>query len=112
MLEERGVEVDPATIMLWGHRYAPELEKRVRWYQGYPVTSWRVDETYIKVGGRWKYLFRAVGKHGQSINFMLTDRRNRQAAQRFLAKALIHPATGSPEDDGPSHYPALTWGSR
>jgi transposase-like protein len=89
MMEERGVEVDPATIMRWVHGYAPELEKRARWYQGYRVTSWRVDETYIKVGGRWKYLFRAVDKHGQLIDFMLTDRRNTQAAQRFLAKALI-----------------------
>ena len=64
MMQERGVEVDPSTIMRWVHRFAPELEKRVRWYQGYRATSWRVDETYLKVGGRWKYLFRAVDKHG------------------------------------------------
>ena len=57
---ERGVGVDPATIMRWVHRYAPALEKRVRWYQGYRASSWRVDETYGKVGGMWKYLFRAV----------------------------------------------------
>jgi transposase, IS6 family len=50
MMQERGGEVDPSTIMRWVHRYAPELEKRVRWYQGYRVTSWRVDETYVKVG--------------------------------------------------------------
>ena len=54
----------------------------------YRATSWRVDETYVKVGGRWKYLFRAVDKHGQLIDFMLTVRRNTQEAQRFLAKAL------------------------
>ncbi len=64
MMQERDVEVDPSTIMRWVHRYAPELEKRVRAYQGYGSTSWRVDETYPKVGGRWKYLFRAVDKHG------------------------------------------------
>jgi IS6 family transposase len=51
MRQERGVDVDPSTIMRWVHRYAPEVEKRVRWYQGYPATSWRVDETYVKVGG-------------------------------------------------------------
>ncbi len=51
MMQERGVEVDPSTIMRWVHRYAPELEKRVRAYQGYGSTSWRVDETYVKVGG-------------------------------------------------------------
>jgi transposase-like protein len=75
MMQERGVEVDPSTIMRWVHRYAPELEKRVRWYQGYRANSWRVDETYVKVGGRWKYLFRAVDKHGRLIDFMLADRR-------------------------------------
>jgi transposase-like protein len=74
--------------MRWVHRYAPELEKRVRWYQGYRATSWRVDETYVKVGGRWKYLFRAVDKHGRLIDFMLADRRNTRAAHRFLGKAL------------------------
>ncbi len=88
MMQERGVEVDPSTIMRWVHRYAPELEKRVRAYQGYGSTSWRVDETYVKVGGRWKYLFRAVDKHGVLIDFMLSDRRNTRAAHRFLAKAL------------------------
>jgi transposase-like protein len=51
MMKERGGDVDPSTIMRWVHRYAPELEKRVRWYQGYRATSWRVDETYVKVGG-------------------------------------------------------------
>jgi len=67
MMQERGVQVDPTTIMRWIHRYAPELEKRVRRFQGYGSTSWRADETYIKVGGRWKYLFRAVDKHGVLI---------------------------------------------
>jgi transposase, IS6 family len=88
MMQERGVEVDPSTIMGWVHHYAPELEKRVRWYQGYRATSWRVDETYVKVGGKWKYLFRAVDKHGRLIYFMLTDRRNTRAAYRFSGKAL------------------------
>jgi hypothetical protein len=57
MMQERGVEVAPSTLFRWVQRYAPKLEKRVRWYQGYRSTSWRVDETYIKVGGRWTYLF-------------------------------------------------------
>ena len=60
----------------------------MRWYQGYRATSWRVDETYVKVGGRWKYLFRAVDKHGRLIDFMLADRRNTRAAHCFLGKAL------------------------
>jgi IS6 family transposase len=88
MMQERGVEVDPVTIMRWVHRYAPEREKRIRWYQGYRATSWRVDETYVTVGGKWKYLFRAVDKHGRLIDFMLAGRRNTTAAHRFLGKAL------------------------
>ena len=69
-------------------RYAPEREKRIRWYQGYRSNSWRVDETYVKVGGQRKYLFRAVDKHGRLIDFMLLDRRNTRATHRFLGKAL------------------------
>ena len=87
MMQERGVEVDPSTIFRWVQRYAPELEKRVRRYQGHRPGSWRVDETYVRVGGGWKYLFRAVDKHGQLIDFMLADRRNTRAAYRFLRKA-------------------------
>jgi IS6 family transposase len=86
-MQERGVEVDPSTIMRWVRRYAPELEKRVRWYQGYRASSWRVDETYVNVAGRCKYLFRAVDKHGRLIDFMLADRRNTPAAHRFPGKA-------------------------
>ena len=88
MMEERGVAVDPFTIMRSVHRYAPELEERSRWYQAYRAISWRVDETYVKVGGKWKYLFRAVEKHGRLIHFMLSDQRNASAAHRFLGKAL------------------------
>ena len=82
MMLERGVDVEPSTIMRWVHRYAPELEKRVRWYQDYRATSWRVDETYVKVGGKWKYLFRAVDKHGQLIDSMLLERET--SAQRTV----------------------------
>jgi transposase-like protein len=69
-------------------RYAPEIEKRIRQYQGSRSGSWRVDDTYVRIGGRWKYLFRAVDKHGQFIDSMLSDRRDTGAAYRFLRKAL------------------------
>ena len=88
MMDERGVAVDHVTLYRWVQRYAPEIEKRVRWYQGYRSSSWRVDETYVRVGGKWKYLFRAVDKRGRLIDFMLSDRRNTKAARRFLPKAL------------------------
>jgi transposase, IS6 family len=64
MMQERGVTVDPSTIFRWVQRYAPEIKKRVCQYQGYRSGSWRVDESYVQVGGRWKYLFRAVDKFG------------------------------------------------
>ena len=91
MMQERGVAVDPSTIFRWVQRYAPEIEKRIRPYQGPRSGSWRVDETYVRVGGKWKYLFRAVDKHGRLIAFMLSGRRNTNAAYRFLRKAaLLH----------------------
>jgi transposase-like protein len=95
MMQERGVTVDPSTIFRWVQRYAPEIEKRIRLYQGPRSGSWRVDETYVRVGGKWKYLFRAVDKHGRLISFMLSDRRNTNAAYRFLRKAI----------KAMSHYP-------
>ncbi|MFC5486176.1 IS6 family transposase, partial [Microvirga aerilata] len=88
MMSERGVDVDPSTIFRWVQRYAPEIEKRIRLYQGSRSGSWRVDETYVRVGGKWKYLFRAVDKHGRLIAFMLSDHRTTNAAYRFLRKAL------------------------
>ena len=88
MMQERGVAVDPSTLFRWVQRYAPEIEKRIRPYQGSRSGSWRVDETYVRVGGKWTYLFRAVDKHGRLIAFMLSDRRDTGAAYRFLRKAL------------------------
>jgi transposase, IS6 family len=87
MMQERGVVVDRSTIFRWVQRCAPEIETRIRLYQGPRSGSWRVDETYVRVGGKWKYLFRAVDKHGRLIAFMLSDRRT-NAAYRFLRKAI------------------------
>jgi transposase-like protein len=88
MMSERGISVSPSTIFRWVQSYTPEIEKRVRRYQGSRCGSWRVDETYVRVGGKWKYLFCAVDKHGQLIDFMLSDRRNTSAAYRFLRRAV------------------------
>lgn len=89
MMAERGAAVDHTTIYRWVQRYAPEMEKRLRWQWRSPrSTSWRVDETYIKVGGRWTYLYRAVDKHGDTIDFYLSSTRSTKAAKRFLGKAL------------------------
>lgn len=90
MLKERGVDVDHTTIYRWVQAYAPEIEKRLRWHYRPRVfsNSWRVDETYIKVKGKWTYLYRAVDSHGNTIDFYLSQTRNAKAAKRFLGKAL------------------------
>jgi transposase-like protein len=88
MMSERGVSVSPSTIFRWVRRYTPELEKRVRPYQGHRSGSWRVNETYVRVGGCWRYLVRAIDKHGRLIASMLSGRRDTGAPYRFLRKAL------------------------
>ena len=81
MMGERGVAVDHTTVYRWTQRYAPELEKRSAWYRSRLSFSWRVDETYVRVKGRWKYLYRAIDKEGATLDFYLADRRNAQAAK-------------------------------
>ena len=89
MMLERCVEVDHTTIYRWVQQYAPELEKRLRWYYKPGLgESWKVDETYIKVKGKWKYLYRAITKSGKTLDFYLSSTRNAKAAKRFLGKAL------------------------
>ena len=88
MMAERGIKVDHTTIMRWVHQYSPEIEKKIRKYLRPTNDSWKVDETYIKVKGEWKYLYRAVDSDGNTIDFMLSAKRNRKAAKRFLKKAL------------------------
>ncbi|MFL5253368.1 MAG: IS6 family transposase, partial [Rhodopila sp.] len=72
MLLDRGVEVDHTTIFRWIQAYAAELEKRIRPHLRLSNGSWRVDETYVKVKGRWTYLYRAVDSRGQTIDFLLS----------------------------------------
>src|SRR5271170_1523257 len=73
MMGERGVALDHSTIYRWVQKYAPVIEKRLRWQWRRPrSTSWRVDETYVKVRGKWAYLYRALDKHGNTIDFYLS----------------------------------------
>ena len=88
MMNERGLSVDHTTIYRWVQAYAPELEKRIRPHLRLTNDSYRVDETYIKVKGAWKYLYRAVDSTGQTIDFMLSARRDKRAAKRFFRKML------------------------
>ncbi|MGB5770003.1 MAG: IS6 family transposase [Crocosphaera sp.] len=82
------MRVDHTTICRWVHTYSPEIDKRTRRYLKPTNDSWRVDETYIKVRGEWKYLYRAVDSEGNTLDFMLSAKRNKIAARRFLKKAL------------------------
>ena len=88
-MSERGVQLDHSTLYRWVQKYAPEIERRMRWQWRRPMSdSWRVDETYIRVKGKWAYLYRAVDKLGNTIDFYLSPTRNTKAAKRFLGKAL------------------------
>jgi transposase-like protein len=85
---ERGGAVDHSTINRWVIKYSPPLEAAFHCRKCPIWVSWRMDETYIRVKGEWRYLYRAVDKHGQTIDFLLTQERDEQAAKRFLTKAI------------------------
>ena len=89
MMDERGASVDHCTIYRLGSEVRAGDRKRLRWQWRRPRSrSWRVDETYVKVRGAWAYLYRALDKHGNTIDFYLSPTRNTKAAKRFLGKAL------------------------
>ncbi len=89
MMGERGVSVDHSTIYRWVQRYAPEIEKRLRWQWRRPrSTSWRVDETYVKVRGQWAYLYRAVDKHREHDRLLSLADAQREGGEALLGKAL------------------------
>jgi transposase, IS6 family len=96
LLAERGVEVHPSCIWRWVQEYGPELEKRCRPHLKPTNKSYRTDETYIKVKGKDKYLYRAVDSTGQTIDFLLTAKRDAAAAKRFFRKALNSPGNPMP----------------
>ena len=87
-MRERGLAVDHSTVFRWVQRYAPEINKRMRSHLKMSGASYRVDETYVKVGKAWKYLYRAVDKEGQTIEFMLSAKRDISAAKRFFKKVM------------------------
>ncbi len=89
-MQERGVEVDHSTVHRWVLKYVPLLEKAFLARKRPVGGSWRMDETYVRIKGKWKYLYRAVDKAGATVDFLLTARRDRRAALRFLRKAIRH----------------------
>ncbi len=89
LMAERGVSVVHTTVLRWVQRFVTAFEKKWKNYARPVGSSWRVDETYNKVKGQWRYLYRAVDKQGQTVDFLLSENRNKAAAVRFFKKAAI-----------------------
>jgi transposase, IS6 family len=111
MMNERGLSVDHTTIYRRVQAYAPKLEKRIRPHLRPTNDSYRVDETYVKIKGEWKYLYRAVDSTGQTIDFMSSAKRDARAAKRFFRKMLKTASHSSPlvinVDQNKSYPPAV-----
>src|SRR3712207_4633893 len=108
MLLERGLQVDHSTLNRWVLAYAPAIERRLRLFRKPHCGSVRVDETYIKIRGQWRYLYRAIDKHGEAVDFLLTANRDLEAAKRFFRKALQDQPLLAPDrigTDGAGPYP-------
>jgi transposase-like protein len=88
LLAERGIEVDHVTIYRWVQRFALEFVEAARARRHVVGDRWHVDETYVRVGGKWRYLFRAIDEFGQVVDVFLSLRRDTKAARRFFAQAI------------------------
>jgi putative transposase len=95
MMAERGFEVDHSSVHRWVIKLVPLFEKAFRMHKRPVGKSWRMDETYVKVGGQWKYLYRAVDKAGNTVDFLLRAHRDKAAARRYFEKAID--LNGTPE---------------
>ena len=88
--------VDHTTVWRWCQKYGPMIYHRLRGKLKYTTTTWHMDETYVRIAGRWVYLFRAVDSHGDTVDFYLSETRDRGAAKTFLQKALSNPDNRTP----------------
>jgi transposase, IS6 family len=87
-LAERGVTVDPSTIYDWVQAFTPLFIEAARKHRSPVGTRWRVDETLLKIGGRWRYIFRGLDEHGQIVDVYLSDHRDAASARAFFERAL------------------------
>ncbi|WP_407691510.1 IS6 family transposase [Robbsia andropogonis] len=95
MMAERGIAVDHSTVHRWAIKLLPLLEKAFRRCKRTVGRSWRMDETYVRIGGEWRYLYRAVDKAGNTVDLLLRARRDKVAAQAYLERAIA--LNGEPE---------------
>ena len=109
--QERGLKLERSTIYRWVQEYGPEISKRIKPYLKMPCNSYKVDETYVKTKGIWHYLYRAIDKSGQNLDWMLSKYRNKKSAKRFFKKILGNHRTVDPRviniDKSPTFPPAL-----
>jgi len=109
---ERGFQLERSTIYRWVQEYAPEIRKRMKPYLKSTSESWKVDETYVKIKGIWHYLYRAIDKEGNTLDWMLSRNRNKESAKRFFKKLLGNGHTVEPRvinvDKSPTFPPALS----
>ena len=112
LFRERGLAVDHSTLNRWVLAYAPLIERRLRAFRKPHCGSIRIDETYIKIRGQWRYLYRAIDKHGTPVDFLLTAKRDLDAAKRFFRKMLEDEPLLSPDrigtDAAGPYWPAIT----
>jgi transposase, IS6 family len=109
LMAERGLAVDHTTIWRWTQAYGPEVYKRLHGQVKRKSCTWHMDETFVRIAGKWMYLFRAVDGHGQTVDFYLSETRDRVAAKLFLQQALANPDNQPPRvfaRDGLRSYPA------
>src|SRR5438552_13585421 len=97
LMAERGLSVDHTTIWRWTQTYAPEVQRRLRGQVKRKGSTWHMDKTFVRIAGRWMYLFRAVDSGGQTVDFYLWETRDRDAAECFLKRALANPDNPRPQ---------------
>ena len=115
LFRERGLAVDHSTLNRWVLAYAPLIERRLRSFRKPHCGSIRIDETYIKIRGQWRYLYRAIDKHGVPVDFLLTAKRDLEAAKRFFRKMLKDQPLLAPDrigTDGAAPYPPAITAAR
>ena len=115
LLLERGLAVDHSTVNRWVLAYAPLIERRLRPFRKVHCGSVRIDETYVRIRGEWRYLYRAIDKHGEAVDFLLTAKRDLNAAKRFFRKMRKDGFLLSPDrigTDGAGTYPGAIAAAR